>query len=179
MTKTTPPRVGISQCLLGDNVRYDGGHKLDSVLIETLGRYVEWVPVCPEVEVGLGTPREPMRLVGDRHAPRLITINTGMDYTEAMNCFARQRVRELEALNLSGFVFKSASPSCGITGVSLFNGQGMETHDGVGLFARAFMAHFPEMPVEEESRLHDPQALKNFLDHVLAYRRKVGSESLS
>ncbi len=184
MTKTTPPRVGISQCLLGDNVRYDGGHKLDSVLIETLGRYVEWVPVCPEVEVGLGTPREPMRLVGDRHAPRLITINTGMDYTEAMNCFARQRVRELEALNLSGFVFKSASPSCGIRQVPLFNTQGIETQDGVGLFARAFMEHFPDMPVEEEVSLQDPQTLKNFLDRVRAYRQggkvgKVGSESLS
>ncbi len=171
MGPTKPPRVGISQCLLGDNVRYDGGHKLDSVLIETLGRHVEWVPVCPEVEVGLGTPREPMQLVGDRHAPRLVTINTGVDLTEAMNRFARQRVRELEALNLSGFVFKSASPSCGIRQVPFFNTQGIETQEGVGLFARAFMAHFPEMPVEEESRLHDPQTLKNFLERVLAYRK--------
>src|SRR5712691_5879154 len=160
MNNTTLPRVGVSQCLLGEPVRYDGGHKLDSVLIETLGRYVEWVPVCPEVEVGLGTPREPMRLVGDPLAPRLVTINTGVDHTEAINRFARKRVRELEALNLSGFVFKSASPSCGIRGVPLFNIQGIETHDGVGLFARAFMEHFPEMPVEEESRLKDPQAVK-------------------
>src|SRR5712692_6111307 len=143
MVKSTLPRIGISPCLLGDNVRYDGGHKLDSVLIETLGRYVEWVPVCPEVEVGLGTPREPMRLVGDLDAPRLITINTRVDHTEAMNRFAHHRGRELEALNLSGFVFKSASPSCGTAQVSLFNTQGKETYDGVGLFARAFMAHFP------------------------------------
>jgi uncharacterized protein YbbK (DUF523 family) len=171
MATTTPPRIGISQCLLGDNVRYDGGHKLDSVLIETLGRYVEWVPVCPEVEVGLGTPREPMRLVGDPHVPSLITTNTGMDHTDAMNRFAQRRVRELEALNLSGFVFKSASPSCGIRGVLLFNTQGIETQDGVGLFARAFMKHFPLMPVEEEGRLHDPQALKDFLERVLSYRR--------
>ncbi|TLY25035.1 MAG: DUF523 domain-containing protein [Nitrospirae bacterium] len=166
-----PIRIGISQCLLGDNVRYDGGHKLDSVLIEALGRHVEWVPVCPEVEVGLGTPREPMRLVGDLNAPRLVTINSGVDHTDAMNCFAQQRVRELEALNLSGFVFKSASPSCGIRRVPFFNTQGMETQDGVGLFARVFMEHFPDMPVEEESRLHDPQALKNFLERVRAYRR--------
>jgi uncharacterized protein YbbK (DUF523 family) len=171
MATTTPPRIGISQCLLGDNVRYDGGHKLDSVLIETLGRYVEWVPVCPEVEVGLGTPREPMRLVGDPHAPSLITTNTRVDHTEAMNRFARQRVRELEALNLSGFVFKSASPSCGTRQVPLFNAQGIETQDGVGLFARAFMKHFPFMPVEEESRLQDPQAMKDFLERVRAYRR--------
>src|SRR2546422_9201339 len=114
MGNTILPCVGISQCLLGDNVRYDGGHKLDSVLIETLGRHVEWVPVCPEVEVGLGTPREPMQLVGDRHAPRLVTINTGVDLTATVNILAQQRVRELEALNLSGFGFKSASPSCGI-----------------------------------------------------------------
>jgi len=165
------PRIGISQCLLGEPVRYDGGHKLDSVLIEALGRYVEWVPVCPEVEVGLGTPREPMRLVGDPQAPRLVPINTGVAHTEAMHRFARQRVRELEALNLSGFVFKSASPSCGIREVPLFDALGTETHDGVGLFARAFMAHFPEMPVEEESRLHDPQTLKNFLERVLDYRK--------
>ncbi len=166
-----PPRIGISQCLLGDNVRYDGGHKRDSVLIETLGRYAEWVPVCPEVEVGLGTPREPMRLVGDPLAPRLITLTTGIDHTEAMNRFARQRVRELEALNLSGFVFKSASPSCGIGGVSLLNTQGVESQDGVGLFARAFMEHFPEMPLEDEGRLHDPHILKDFLERVLAYRQ--------
>src|SRR5437867_4104792 len=171
MTKTTPLRVGISQCLLGDNVRYDGGHKRDSVLIEALGRYVEWVPVCPEVEVGLGTPREPMRLVGDLQAPHLVTINTGVDHTDAMTRFAQQRVRELEALNLSGFVFKSASPSCGIKGVALFNAQGTDTHEGVGLFARVFMAHFPLIPVEEEGRLHDPQVLKSFLERVLAYRR--------
>ena len=166
-----PVRVGVSQCLLGDNVRYDGGNKLDSVLIETLGRYVEWVPVCPEVEVGLGTPREPMRLVGDLNAPRLITINTRVDHTDAMNRFARQRVRELEALNLSGFVFKSASPSCGIKGVPLFNSQGIEVQEGIGLFARVFMAHFPGMPVEQEDRLHDPQTLKDFLERVRAYRK--------
>ncbi|TLY19409.1 MAG: DUF523 domain-containing protein [Nitrospirae bacterium] len=164
-------RVGISRCLLGENVRYDGGHKLDRVLVETLGPLVEWVPVCPEVEVGLGTPREPMRLVGDLHEPRLITINTVVDHTDAMNRFAQQRVRELEALNLSGFIFKSASPSCGISGVPLVSARGIETPDGVGLFARAFMEHFPLMPVEEESRLHDPQSMKDFLERVLAYRQ--------
>ena len=165
MTKTAPLRIGISQCLLGENVRHDGGHKRDGFLLEALGRQVEWVPVCPEVELGLGTPREPMRLVGDPQAPRLITITTGVDHTDAMNRFARQRVRELEALDLSGYVFKSDSPSCGIGGVSL------ET----GLFARVFMAHFPLMPVEEESRLHDAQAVKNFLERVRAYRQSRNS----
>ena len=167
-----PVRVGISQCLLGDNVRYDGGHKRDSVLIEALGRYVEWVPVCPEVEIGLGTPREPMRLVGDLHAPRLITTNTGVDHTNAMTRFAQQRVRELEALNLSGFVFKSASPSCGISGVSLLNAQGVETHEGVGLFARALMDRFPLLPVEEEVRLHRRAARDRFVERVVSYRQR-------
>ena len=160
MANSIPPRIGISQCLLGEHVRYDGGHKRDDFLIEALGRYAEWVPVCPEVEVGLGTPREPMQLVGDLQAPRLVTINTGVDHTDAMHRFAQQRVRELEALNLSGFVFKSGSPSCGIGEVSFV----------VGLFARAFMAHFPLMPVEDEDRLHDPQTLENFLERVRDYR---------
>jgi uncharacterized protein YbbK (DUF523 family) len=169
MTRETL-RIGISQCLLGDKVRYDGGHKCDSFLIEVLGRHVEWVPVCPEVELGLGTPREPMRLVGDPRAPRLNTVNTGVDHTDAMNRFARQRVRQLEALDLSGYVFKADSPSCGITQVPLFN-EGIETNDGVGLFARAFIEYFPLIPIEEESRLHDPQAVNSFLKRVLAYRR--------
>ena len=170
MRDTPRLRIGISRCLLGENVRHDGGHKRDGFLLEALGRHVEWVPVCPEVELGLGTPREPMRLVGDPRAPRLITINTGIDHTDAMNRFAQQRVRELEALDLSGFVFKARSPSCGIAQVPLVNSQGTETPDGVGLFAWAFMEHFPRMPVEEESRLHDPQAIKNFLERVRAFR---------
>jgi uncharacterized protein YbbK (DUF523 family) len=165
------PRIGISQCLLGENVRHDGGHKRDALLIEVLGRHVEWVPVCPEMEIGLGAPREPMRLVGDPRAPRLVTITSGIDHTEAMERFSQRRLRELEALDLAGYVFKADSPSCGIARVPLFNAQGMETPDGVGLFARAFMAHFPLIPVEEESRLHDPQAVKSFLDRALAYRQ--------
>ena len=172
MAKTSPVRIGISQCLLGEHVRHDGGHKRDAFLIEALSEYVEWVPVCPEVELGLGTPREPMRLVGDSREPRLVTTTTGVDHTDAMNRFARQRVRELEALDLSGYVFKADSPSCGIGGVPLFSTEGMETSDGVGLFARTFLEHFPEMPVEEESRLHDPQAIENFLERALAYRRR-------
>ena len=169
MTRKTL-RIGISQCLLGDKVRYDGGHKRDSFLIEALGWHVEWVPVCPEAELGLGTPREPMRLVGDLQAPRLVTITTGLDHTDAMNRFARQRVRQLEAVDLSGYVFKADSPSCGIAQVPLFN-QDIETNDVVGLFARAFREYFPLIPIEEESRLHDLQAVNSFLERVLAYRR--------
>ena len=154
-------RIGISQCLLGDNVRYDGGHKRDDFLLEALGPHVEWVPVCPEVEIGMGTPREPMRLAGDPRAPRLVTITSGIDHTEAMARFSQRRVSELEALNLSGYVFKADSPSCGIGGVPL----------GVGLFAQAFMAHFPLIPVEDEDHLHDPQAVRSFLERALGYRQ--------
>lgn len=171
MTTSMPLRIGISRCLLGDRVRHDGGHKLDSVLIETLGRQVEWVSVCPEVEVGLGTPREPMQLAGDLLAPRLVTITTGVDHTDAMVRFSAQRVRELEALSLSGFIFKSASPSCGIKGVALLDAEGRATHDGIGLFARTFLKHFPLMPVEEEHRLYDSHALKFFLDRATDYSR--------
>ena len=174
MTKTTPLRIGISRCLLGEHVRHDGGHKRDGFLIEALSRHVEWVPVCPEVEVGMGTPREAIRLVGDPRTPRLVAINTGIDHTDTMNLFAQQRVRELDALNLSGYIFKADSPSCGTGGVPLFNVQGTETQDGIGLFARTFMMHFPLIPVEEESRLHDPQAIKNFLERVRAYRAGAG-----
>lgn len=172
MTTVRPLRIGISRCLLGEQVRYDGGHKLDRFLIETLGREVEWVPVCPEVELGLGTPREAMQLVvvGELPAPHLVTIKTRVDHTDAMTRFSAQRVRELATLNLSGFIFKSASPSCGVKEVSLFNAAGMETREGVGLFARGFMEHFPDIPVEEEHRLHDSQAVKNFLERAFAYR---------
>ena len=171
MTKTILPRIGISQCLLGENVRHDGGHKRDDFLLEALGSHVEWVPVCPEVEVGMGTPREAIRLVGASRAPRLVTITSGIDHTEAMAQFSQRRVRELEALELSGYVFKARSPSCGTTGVALFNQQGTETQDGVGLFAQAFMAHFPLIPIEDEDHLHDPQAVQSFLERALAYRQ--------
>jgi len=171
MAKPTPLRIGISRCLLGEPVRYDGGHKRDDVLLEALGRYVEWVPVCPEVEVGLGTPREPMRLAGGSRAPRLITITTGIDHTDAMVRFSERRARELEALDLSGYVFKARSPSCGIRQVPLFDAQGAETPAGVGLFARAFMEHFPEMPVADEDDLHDRETVKDFLERASAYRR--------
>lgn len=167
----TPIRIGISRCLLGEAVRFDGGHKRDGFLTDVLSRYVEWVPVCPEVEVGLGTPREPMRLVGDPHAPRLITIKTGADHTETLARFSRRRVRELEALALSGYVFKKDSPSCGTERVRVYNRQGRQIRNGIGLFARAFMEQFPLVPVEEEGRLKAPASREHFLERVFHYRR--------
>jgi uncharacterized protein YbgA (DUF1722 family)/uncharacterized protein YbbK (DUF523 family) len=171
MTAKKPLRVGISRCLLGDHVRYDGGHKRDAFLTDVLGRFVEWVPVCPEVEAGLGTPREAMRLEGPAESARLITIKSRADHTPAMTRFSGRRVRELEALDLSGYVFKKDSPSCGIERVRLYNPHGMPTRNGVGLFARAFMERFPLIPVEEEGRLNDPVLRDNFIERMFCYRR--------
>ena len=171
MTASPRLRIGISQCLLGDRVRYDGGHKRDALLADTLSEFVEWVPVCPEVEAGLGVPREPMRLEGTTSLSRLVVITTGMDHTVAMHQFSARRLRELERLNLSGYVFKARSPSCGIGRVPLMNAQGVETPEGIGLFAQALISYFPLIPVEDEDRLHDPQILKDFLERASDYRK--------
>lgn len=171
MTVAPRLRIGISQCLLGDAVRYDGGHKRDTLLADTLSRQIEWVPVCPEVEAGLGVPREPMRLEGTAASPQLVTTTSGVDHTATMHRFSVRRLRELERLDLSGFVLKARSPSCGIGGVPLLSAQRIETLEGVGLFAQALIAHFPLLPVEDEDRLHDPQILKDFLKRASDYHR--------
>jgi uncharacterized protein YbgA (DUF1722 family)/uncharacterized protein YbbK (DUF523 family) len=168
---TAPLRLGISRCLLGDEVRFDGGHKRDSFLTDVLGRYVEWVPVCPEVEAGLGTPREAMRLIGDPQNPRLVTIKSGMDHTRALETLTKDRIEELEGLDLSGYVFKKGSPSCGIERVRVYNEDGMPSRNGGGLFARAFIEQFPLIPVEEEGRLCDSTLRENFIERVFCYRR--------
>jgi len=168
---TASLRLGISRCLLGDEVRFDGGHKRDSFLTDVFGRYVEWVPVCPEVEAGLGTPREAMRLIGDPQNPRLVTIETGIDHTHALEAMATDRTEKLKKLDLSGYVFKKGSPSCGIERVRLYDEHGMSNRKGVGLFARAFMKQFPLTPVEEEGRLCDPTLRENFIERVFCYRR--------
>lgn len=170
-TSPLPIRIGISRCLLGEKVRYDGGHKRDSFLTDTLGKHVEWVPVCPEVEAGLGTPREAMHLVGPPEAPRLLTVTSGLDHTHMMERFSHHRVRELDAMDLSGYVFKQGSPSCGIERVRVYHEQGMPTRNGVGLFARIFQEQFPMVPVEEEGRLSDPGLRDNFLERVFSYAR--------
>jgi uncharacterized protein YbgA (DUF1722 family)/uncharacterized protein YbbK (DUF523 family) len=164
-------RLGISRCLLGEEVRYDGRHNLDNFLTGVLGRYVEWIPVCPEVEAGLGTPREAMRLVGNPQNPRLVTIESRIDYTRALETMTRNRIEELKALDLSGYVFKKGSPSCGIKRVRLYNEHGVPSRKGVGLFARAFIEQFPLIPVEEEGRLCDLTLRDNFIERVFSYRR--------
>jgi uncharacterized protein YbgA (DUF1722 family)/uncharacterized protein YbbK (DUF523 family) len=164
-------RLGISTCLLGENVRYDGGHKLDHYLTETLGHYVAYVPVCPEVECGLGTPRESMRLEGRPENPRLVTTRTHIDHTDRMIKWAEGRVRRLEKENLLGFIFKSRSPSSGMERVRVYNEKGMPSMTGRGVFARVFMEHFPRVPVEDDGRLHDPKIRENFIERLFTLQR--------
>jgi uncharacterized protein YbgA (DUF1722 family)/uncharacterized protein YbbK (DUF523 family) len=164
-------RLGISTCLLGEKVRFDGGHKHDRFLTDTLGQYVEYVPVCPEVECGFGIPREAMRLIGNPKAPRLVTTHTNQDMTERMQAWAEKRVVELEKENLYGFVFKSGSPSSGMERVRVYNEKGMPVLQGVGLFARIFMEWFPLLPVEEDGRLNDPVLRENFIGRIFALKR--------
>ena len=164
-------KVGISTCLLGENVRYDGGHKLDRYIRDTLGEYVDFVPVCPEVECGMPVPREAMRLVGDPESPRLVTIRTHKDMTKQMLDWATVRVRQLESEDLCGYIFKSNSPSSGMERVKVYNDNGMPQKKGVGLFAKAFMERFPLLPTEEEGRLHDPRIRENFIESIFALKR--------
>lgn len=169
---TAPPiRVGISACLLGEKVRFDGGHKRDAYLMETFGRYVEWVPVCAEVEMGLGTPREALRLVRIEGGVRLVTPKTGADHTEAMRAYAGRRVAELAKQDLCGYILKKGSPSCGMERVRVFDARGVPAKSGRGLFAEALLQHYPHLPLEEEGRLSDPRLRENFVERVFAYRR--------
>jgi uncharacterized protein YbgA (DUF1722 family)/uncharacterized protein YbbK (DUF523 family) len=164
-------KLGISTCLLGENVRYDGGHKLDRFLTDTLGQFVEYVPVCPEVECGLGVPRESMHLEGNPDSPRLVTIRTKQDMTDRLVQWARRRVAQLKKEDLCGFIFKSDSPSCDMEQVRVYNEKGMPVKRGVGIFARIFMDHFPLLPVEDEGRLHDPELRENFIERIFTLRR--------
>jgi uncharacterized protein YbgA (DUF1722 family)/uncharacterized protein YbbK (DUF523 family) len=164
-------KLGISTCLLGENVRYDGGHKLDRFLTDTLGQYVEYIPVCPEVECGLPIPRESMHLEGNPDSPRLVTTRTKQDMTDRMVQWAQKRVAELEKENLCGFIFKSNSPSSGMERVRVYNEKGMPVKKGVGMFAKVFMNHFPLLPVEDEGRLHDPKLRENFIGRIFTLKR--------
>jgi len=168
-------KLGISTCLLGENVRYDGGHKLDRFLTDTLGQYVEYVPVCPEVECGLSIPRESMHLEGDPESPRLVTSRTKQDMTGRMVGWANTRVADLEKEGLCGFIFKSDSPSSGMERVKVYNEKGMAVKKGIGMFARVFMEHFPLLPVEEEGRLHDPKLRENFIERIFTLKRWRGA----
>jgi len=159
-------RLGISACLLGERVRHDGDHKHDPFLTDILGRYVEYVPVCPEYECGLSIPREPMSLFGDPDDPRLITVHTGIDHTDRMKQFSIRKARELEAEDLRGFIFKTKSPSSGMDRIDVFDADGLSRATGAGLFARIIMEYFTDLPFEDDERLRDPHLRRLFLDRV-------------
>jgi uncharacterized protein YbbK (DUF523 family) len=164
-------RLGVSSCLLGESVRYDGGHKRDDYVVDTLGARFRLVPVCPEVEMGMSVPREPVQLVRAHGTLRMIGRDSGTDHTDEMNRFARQRANALRKLDLAGYVLKKGSPSCGMQGVQVSTDEGKSSVLGVGLFARALMEAIPLLPVEEEGRLADAVLRENFIVRVFAYHR--------
>jgi uncharacterized protein YbbK (DUF523 family) len=175
------PRLGISACLLGQSVRYDGGHKRDDALVETLGPRVEWVPVCPEVECGLTVPREIMHLVGTSAAPRIVTVSSNLDHTEKLLSWANARAAELRQERLCGFIFKARSPSCGLAVAVCRSGQQTRREStadpeptAVGLWARVFTAAFPQLPVADELRLQDVLRRNHFLEQALAFAAANG-----
>jgi uncharacterized protein YbgA (DUF1722 family)/uncharacterized protein YbbK (DUF523 family) len=164
-----PIRLGISSCLLGEQVRFDGGHKRDTFINEALGRFFEFIPVCPEVAIGLGVPRQPIRLVGDPASPRAVGVrDPALDVSRALSDYGKRMGSELD--DLSGYVFKKGSPSCGMERVKVYQ-TGQASKAGSGLYARAFMDQQPLLPVEEEGRLGDPVLRENFIERVFAYRR--------
>jgi uncharacterized protein YbgA (DUF1722 family)/uncharacterized protein YbbK (DUF523 family) len=166
------PRLGISACLLGDEVRFDGGHKRDAFLTGVLSSHVEWVRVCPEVEVGMGTPRETLRLERDDAGRiRMVTTRTRIDHTQSMTEWSRRRVEALEEEHLCGYVLKKDSPSCGMERVKVYDVAGPPHRAGRGIFAEVLLARFPNLPVEEEGRLSDPRLRENFIERVYAYQR--------
>ncbi|UCH54143.1 MAG: DUF1722 domain-containing protein [Pseudomonadota bacterium] len=164
-------RVGISSCLLGAKVRYDGNHKLDSFIADTLGRHFEFVPVCPELAIGMGVPRAPIRLVGQAASPRAVGVmDPDMDVTDKLHRYGRRMAHELS--DISGYIFKSKSPSCGMERVKVFPARGGPgIKNGRGVYAAALMAAQPLLPTEEEGRLGDPTLRENFIESVFAYRR--------
>lgn len=168
---TSPIKIGVSSCLLGEKVRYDGGHKHDRYLTDVLGRFFLFVPVCPEVECGMSVPREAMRLEGDPAAPRLITHKSRADKTEQMLAFCRAKVEALALEDLCGFIFKKGSPSSGLFRVKVYDHAGVPSKTGSGLFAAAVARRFPHLPMEEEGRLVDASLRENFIERVFSYRR--------
>ncbi|MEW6426414.1 MAG: DUF523 and DUF1722 domain-containing protein [Thermodesulfobacteriota bacterium] len=169
-TLDAKPRIGVSSCLLGNRVRWDGTGRRDDFLVDVLGAFVEYLPVCPEVEAGFGVPREPVRLVGDPREPRMIGLRSGVDYTDRMRAWAAKRAEELAGEGLCGFVFKSGSPSSGMMRVKVY-GEGTIRRGGVGMFARALTARLPLLPVADEGRLNDLGLRENFIERIFVAHR--------
>ena len=162
-------KVGVCSCLLGEKVRWNGDHKQDLFVKDLMGQFFEWVPTCPEVEIGMGIPRETVQLQGDPKAPRMVGNTTGTDWTSRMNRYSQKRSAELADMNLSGYIFKNRSPSCGIARIKVYGDDGNPTPNGRGLFAESFMQQCTLVPVEDEGRLHDARIRENFITRVFAY----------
>jgi len=164
------PIVGISTCLLGENVRYDGGNKLNLYLRDTLGKYVDYVPVCPEVECGMTVPREAVHLVEINGNIRLMTVKTNIDMTGKMNSWIKKRLKDLSKKQLCGFIFKSKSPSCGLSHVEVYRKSGV-AKNSVGLFAKCFIERFPLLPVEKAESLNNDKRRENFIERIFLTQR--------
>ena len=175
---TTSVAIGVSACLLGEPVRYDGGHTFDRNITDTLGKYFTFIPVCPEVGCGLPVPRETMRLEGNPAAPRLVTCRTRIDRTEQMLAFCSAKLRELENGGVCGFIFKERSPSCGLSSVPL-HGSATSGMFASGLFAHEVARCFPLMPLEEAERLSDPGIRKNFVEQIFLYHSRMDATRMN
>jgi uncharacterized protein YbgA (DUF1722 family)/uncharacterized protein YbbK (DUF523 family) len=165
-------RIGISSCLLGQKVRYDGGHKRDRFATDVLEPYVQWVPLCPEVEIGLGIPRPTIRLErGPNGEDQLVMPSTGEDLTNRMADWAENEVSVILKLDLCGYILKKDSPSCGMERVKVYDSNGVPARNGIGVFAEVLLRRAPHLPIEEEGRLNDPRLRENFIARVFACRR--------
>ena len=164
------PLIGISSCLVGEKVRYDGTAKRNSWLVDQFGRHVDYRPICPEMAIGMPTPRPPIRLVATAGQTRVLGVeDPTVDVTEKLEDFALNTAGQLHTV--SGYVFMSKSPSCGMERVKLYNAKGHAEKKGVGAYARVLMHSLPNLPCEEEGRLNDPVLRENFVNRVFAYRR--------
>jgi len=166
-----PLRLGVSQCLLGENVRFDGGHARSRFVVDTLGQWFEFVAVCPEVEIDMGTPRPTIRLIDEGQGTRLVEPVSGEDFTDRMNAFSERRVRELRDLDLDGFVLKKGSPSCGMERIRAYKNNMPARRNESGLFAATLMRDWPGLPVEEDGRLNDPRLRENFIERAFCRNR--------
>ncbi|MEZ4266753.1 MAG: DUF523 and DUF1722 domain-containing protein [Myxococcota bacterium] len=172
MNGPSRPRIGVSACLLGEGVRFDTGHKRSDYVASTLSRFVELIPVCPEVESGMGVPRESMRLFATPTGLGLVGNRTGVDYGDGMAAFAGRRAAELAALQLDGFVLKKDSPTCGVERVRVYRqGGGQPSRDGRGLFTAALQARIPTLPLAEEGWLNDDGLRASFLERIFTHHR--------
>ena len=163
-------RIGISQCLLGDRVRFDGGHKRDNYIMTILSHYAEFMPVCPEVEIGMGIPRPPIHQKGNVDDPMVVGVkDESLDVTIPLKKFSHNYVKHLD--DLSGFILKSKSPTCVMERVKVYQGKGQSLRSGIGVFAKALMDAHPHLPIEEEGRLKDPMLRENFITRIFAYHR--------